>query len=93
LKNSCCKVPKQIEPFYIFLTGGGGVGKSRVLTTIYHSVSKLLMYRGGEPDKKRILVLSPTGVATVNVDGTTIHTGLGIQTRGKYFPLTEIVQH
>jgi len=47
------------------------------------------MYRGGEPDKKRILVLSPTGVAAVNVDGTTIHTGLGIQTRGKYFPLND----
>jgi len=89
VKNSFCKVPKEIEPFYVFLTGGGGVGKSRVLTTIYHCVSKLLMYRGGEPDKKRILVLSPTGVAAVNVDGTTIHTGLGIQTRGKYFPLND----
>ncbi|XP_066912801.1 uncharacterized protein [Clytia hemisphaerica] len=86
VKNLSSKDPKIVEPFHIFLTGGGGVGKSHLLTTIYHSLSKLLMYRGGEPTKQRILVLAPTGVAAINVNGTTIHTGLIIPTK-KLFPL------
>ena len=86
VKNLSSKVSRNIEPFHIFLTGGGGVGKSHLLTTIYHSLSKLLMYRGGEPTKERILVLAPTGVAAINVNGTTIHTGLIIPTQ-KLFPL------
>ncbi|XP_066915086.1 uncharacterized protein [Clytia hemisphaerica] len=86
IKNMSTKCPKNKEPFHIFLTGGGGVGKSHLLTTIYHSLSKLLMYRGGEPTKERILVLAPTGVAAINVNGTTIHTGLIIPTTD-FFPL------
>ncbi|XP_066928370.1 uncharacterized protein [Clytia hemisphaerica] len=86
VKNLSSKDPKIVEPFHIFLTGGGGVGKSHLLTTIYHSLSKLLMYRGGEPTKQRILVLAPTGVAAININGTTIHTGLIIPTK-KLFPL------
>ncbi|XP_066925712.1 uncharacterized protein [Clytia hemisphaerica] len=86
VKNLSSKVPKCIEPFHIFLTGGGGVGKSHLLTTIYHSLSKLLMYRGGEPTKERVLVLAPTGVAAINVNGTTIHSGLIIPTTD-FFPL------
>ena len=87
IKNLSSKVPRNIEPFHIFLTGGGGVGKSHLLTTIYHSLSKLLMYRGGEPTKERILVLAPTGVASINVNGTTIHTGLIIPTT-EFFSLS-----
>uniref|UniRef100_A0A7M5V9S6 ATP-dependent DNA helicase n=2 Tax=Clytia hemisphaerica TaxID=252671 RepID=A0A7M5V9S6_9CNID len=87
VKNLSSKVPRNIEPFRIFLTGGGGVGKSHLLTTIYHSLSKLLMYRGGEPTKERILVLAPTGVAAINVNGTTIHTGLIIPTT-EFFSLS-----
>ena len=86
VKNLSSKVARNIEPFHIFLTGGGGVGKSLLLTTIYHSLSKLLMYRGGEPTKERILVLAPTAVAAITVNGTTIHTGLIIPTQ-KLFPL------
>ena len=36
------------------------------------------MYRGGDPDKSRVLFLAPTGVAVVNIDGNTIHCGLAI---------------
>lgn len=47
------------------------------------------MFKSGEPNKQRILVLAPTGVAAINVDGTTIHSGLTIPTRGKLFPLSD----
>ena len=32
----------------------------------------------GTADKPKVLVVAPTGVAAINVDGTTIHSGLGI---------------
>ncbi|XP_066910992.1 ATP-dependent DNA helicase PIF1-like [Clytia hemisphaerica] len=44
------------------------------------------MYKGGEPTKERILILAPTGVAAINVNGTTIHSGLIIPTTD-LFPL------
>jgi len=84
-----CKTPIQMDPLSVHHRGGGGVGKSHLLTTIYHSVTKVLMYRSGQPDKKRILVLALTGVAAINVNGTTIHSSLTIPTRGKLFPLND----
>ena len=80
---------KKVKPFHIFLTGGGGVGKSHLIKTIYMSINKVLMYKGGNPEKPRILLLAPTGVAAVNIDGTTIHTALGINVGGKLYPLND----
>ena len=34
-----------------------------------------------------MLILAPTGVASINVNGTTVHPALGLQCRGKLFPL------
>ena len=36
-------------------------------------LSKGLIYKGGELEKPRILLLAPTGVAAININGTTIH--------------------
>lgn len=33
------------------------------------------MYKGRNPEKPRILLLAPTCVAAVNINGTTIDTG------------------
>ena len=89
VKNLSSKVMKKVKPFHIFLTGGGGVGKSHLIKTIYMSINKVLMYKGGNPEKPRILLLAPTGVAAVNIDGTTIHTALGINVGGKLYPLND----
>lgn len=45
----------------IFLTGKAGTGKSTLLTLFRNNT------------KKKIIVLAPTGVAAVNIDGETIH--------------------
>ena len=89
VKNLSSKHVKYIKPFHIFLTGGAGVGKSHLIKTIFISISKLLSFKGGDPEEPRILILAPTGVAAINIDGTTIHTALGINVGHKLYPLND----
>lgn len=49
----------------LFVTGRAGTGKSTLLTYFRHHT------------KKKIVVLAPTGVAAVNVEGQTIHSFFG----------------
>ena len=37
-----------------------------------------MSYHAGDPDKAKIIMIAPTGVAAVNVSGATIHSALGI---------------
>ena len=53
------------------------------------SLSKALVYKGVELEKPRILLLAPTGVAAIDINGTTIHSGLGINVGGKLYPLSQ----
>ena len=78
-----------LSPFHLFIPGGGGVGKSHLIKTIYMSLSKVMMYKGVDLEKPRILLLAPTGVATVHINGTKIHTGHQINFGGKMFPLND----
>ena len=43
------------------------------------SVSKLLLSKNDDSENSRIFLLDPTEVAAVNVNYTTIHSGLGIE--------------
>ena len=52
-------------------------------------LSKVLIYKGGELEKPRILLLAPAGVAAINLNGTAIHSNLGINVGGKLYPLSE----
>ena len=89
LKNLSSMHVKYIKPFHIFLTGGAGLGKSYLMKTIFISVSKLLSFRGGDPEKPRILILAPTGLAAINIGGTTILTALGINVGHKLYPVND----
>ena len=62
------------------MTGSAGCGKSHLLTTIKFYLQKSLTYGSKDIGKERLLMLAPTGVAAVNVDGSTIHSTLGILT-------------
>lgn len=75
---SCNNVKNTIEPIHIFLTGSAGCGKSHLITTISDMLKKALSYRAGNLEKDKILILAPTGVAAINVEGNTIHSALGI---------------
>lgn len=78
MKNLNCLKCKEVEPIYLFITGGGGAGKSHLIKTIYHTVVKTFRYGGMNPENRTVLLLAPTKVATINIDGTTINTALAI---------------
>ena len=67
-----------LEPFHIFLTGNAGCGKSFLMKVLHQSLTKILSYGNVSLDKPKVLLMAPTGVAAINIDGTTIHTALNI---------------
>ena len=70
--------PEELEPIYLFITGGAGAGKSHLIKTIYHTVTKTLNHAPMHPELPTVLLMAPTGVAGINIDGTTINTALAI---------------
>ena len=45
---------------------------------LYQSLTKTFFYRNSELKKTKVLLLAPAGRASINIDGTTIHTALQI---------------
>ena len=88
IKSLRCKVIKKVKSFHIFITGRAGVGKSHLIKTNFLSLNKVLGYKGAL-DKPRILLFAPIGVAAININGTTIHSGLGINVGSKLYPLND----
>ena len=79
IKSVNCLTKETIEPIHIFVTGGGGGGgKSHLIRTIYHTAVNMFKYRAVNPSLPTVLLMAPTGVAAVNISGTTINTGLAI---------------
>ena len=79
------------KPFYAFLSGGGGVGKSHLIKSIYQAALKYYNSRTGEDFRRiQILLLAPTGKAAYLIKGNTIHSAFGIpasQSLKNYKPL------
>ena len=71
-----------------FLTGNAGCGKSFLTKLLHQSLSKTFSYRNSELEKAKVLLLSPAGVAAINIVGITIHTDLNIPVGcfGKHLP-------
>jgi len=79
IQSKNCNIPVEpVKPLTLFITGGAGVGKSYLIDTMYQNVSKLFNLYVGSPEKIKVLKLAPTGIASINISGTTINTGLGI---------------
>ena len=75
---------KNIEPYRIFLSGPGGVGKSHVIKIIQSDMKKLLaLSHRVKPTDVTVLITAPTGVAAFNVDGMTIHSSLLLRVSGQ----------
>ena len=67
-----------VEPLYIFLTDDAGCGKSFLMKVIYQFLTKIFSYGNVSLDKPKFLLMAPTGVAAIDIDGATIHTALNI---------------
>ena len=67
-----------VDPLKLFITGRAGLGKSHLMKTICMFLTKTFNLYSGSPDKPKVLILAPTGVAAINIDGTTINSGLSI---------------
>ena len=58
---------KPSENSLFTFNGSGEIGKSHLIKTICQSVSEVLQYVGGSPDKQLVLILEPTGFARITV--------------------------
>ena len=67
------------SPFYCFVSGGAGVGKSHLTKSLYQAALKYYNSRAGDDfHQVKILMLAPTGKAAFNINGNTIHNALSI---------------
>ena len=66
-----------------------GTSKSHLVKVIFHAISKTLLYHCKDPENPRVLLLGPTGISVVNIDGTIIHSGFGIKPGTKLLGLND----
>ena len=71
--------PNLSDPFYLYIGGEAGTGKSFLLKLMIEAVKLRPKHSGQELDKPHFITVAPTGVAAYLVNGTTIESGLGIQ--------------
>jgi len=63
-------------PFYLYISGSAGTGKTFLMNVIREAAKLILMKSGDDPSKPSILVLSPTATAARLVGGQTIESGM-----------------
>ena len=68
--------PVDVKLIYLFLTAGGGAGKSHLVKPMYHTPFKTFRHPPFNPEL-------PAGVAAININGTTINTGLWYSQRNR----------
>ena len=71
--------PEELDPFYLYIGGEAGTGKSFLLKLMIEAVNKLPHYSGQSLDKPFSITIAPTGCAAYIVNGSTIESALGIQ--------------
>ena len=69
------------DPFYIFLSGSGGVGKTYTINTLYEGLVRALRTPGQDPAKPTVLMTASTGKAASNINGTTLHSAFALPIR------------
>ena len=67
-----------ILKLYLFITGGGGAEKSHLINTIYQTAVKTFRLPPINPELPTVLLMTPTGVAAINIAGSIIDTAIPI---------------
>ena len=66
-------------PFYCFLSGGAGVGKSHLTKVLYQAALKYYNTRAGDDfNQIKVILLAPTGKAAYTIKGNTVHSALAV---------------
>lgn len=74
---NCHKLGK--VPFKIFLSGSAGVGKSKVINTLYQVITNYYdNLPGGDLDKIIVLLCAPSGKAAFLINGATLHSAFAL---------------
>ena len=86
------KSNKPVQPYQVFLSGPGGVGKSFIIKLLYNDTVKLLRNIDFiTAEDIPILLTASTGVAAFNINGMTAHSAFALTDRkksnGEYLPL------
>ena len=89
------KQNKSIKPYFLFLSGPGGVSKSHVVKILHTDTVKLLECAHQiQADDVPILLTVATGVAAHNINGITIHSAIMLNDRRTasrtYYDLEEV---
>ena len=66
------------KPLHLFITGGAGVGRSPLIHRLKMFLEKNFTDYVGSDEKLKALLLAPTGVSAIDINGTTIHSALNI---------------
>ncbi len=77
------------DPFHVFISGPGGVGKSVLIKAINYETSRILSKLSENPDETHVVLTAPTGVSAFNINAKTIHSTFCIGTNASlpYQPL------
>jgi hypothetical protein len=77
------------EPLLLIIHGGAGVGKSAVIRILSKWAEKILRKAGGHPNKPRVLLTAPTGMATSLIGGITVHSAFDFKFGNQHVPLSD----
>ena len=72
------------NPFYIYLSGGAGVGKSFLINVITEYAKRNLKFHGQNLDQPSIVVTASTGKAASHINGLTLHSAFHLQVNGNF---------
>ena len=73
------KIKSKSLPFFTFLSGGAGCGKSVLIKAIHQALLKYFNHdRDEDPSTVKVLLCAPTGKAAHNIGGRTIHSAFCI---------------
>ena len=73
-----CDTDVEKEPFFLYIAGEAGTGKSFLVKQIIYAVREVKIKSGQELDKPTVIVIAPTANAAFIINGKTIESALHI---------------
>ena len=73
-----------LKPSYLFFSDSGGFGKSCLINLLTNQFRKCSSIKTAH-QINHVLLLTPTVVLSNNINGTTMHSTLGIPSRGRLY--------